>query len=313
MELNAKIYVAGHRGMVGSAIVRHLRAAGYENVVTRTRQELDLLDQAAVRAFYAAERPDYVIIAAAKVGGIMANKEHQADFLYENLQIQNNIIWGAHELKVKKLMFLGSSCIYPRAAAQPMKEEYFLTGPFEPTNEGYAVAKSAGMKLCEKLHEQYGDRYITCMPTNLYGENDNFDLQSSHVFPALIRRFHEAKLSGAPSVTMWGTGAARREFLYVGDLAEAVVHLMNRYDGRQFLNVGTGEDISIAELAAKIKTLVGYEGEIIYDTSKPDGMPRKLLDVSRIHEAGWHHRTSLDEGLRIAYDWFRSNAATARK
>jgi GDP-L-fucose synthase len=306
MKKDSKIYIAGHNGLVGSAIARALRAQGFTNLVLRTRAELDLLNQQAVRDFFAAEKPEYVVDAAAKVGGIMANSTQPAEFLYENLQIQNHIIWSAKESGVKKLLFLGSSCIYPRESPQPINEDYLSTGKPEPTNEGYAYAKTAGMKLCEYINQEHGLDFISAMPTNLYGPNDNFDLQSSHVLPALIRRFHEAKENNAPEVVLWGTGTPRREFLYVDDLADACVWMMNNYDQKQFLNVGTGEDLPIKELAEKIRDLVGYEGEMKFDSTKPDGMPRKLLDVTRLHEAGWKHKTSLDDGLKMTYEWYLS-------
>ncbi|NOZ74847.1 MAG: GDP-L-fucose synthase [FCB group bacterium] len=304
MDRDSKIYVAGHRGMVGSAIVRRLRREGYENLVLRTRQELDLLDQAAVRAFFERERPEYVFLAAAKVGGILANNTYRAQFIYENLQIQNNVIHYAYESGVKKLLFLGSSCIYPKFAPQPMKEEHLLTGTLEPTNEPYAIAKIAGIKMCEAYWDQYGCRFISAMPTNLYGPNDNFDLQTSHVLPALIRKFHEAKVQHRPFVEIWGTGTPRREFLHVDDLADACVFLMQHYEEKQFINVGVGEDISIKELAGLIQEIVGYEGELRFDTSKPDGTPRKLLDVQRIHALGWKAKIPLKEGIRMTYEWF---------
>jgi GDP-L-fucose synthase len=291
--------------MVGSAVVRLLRARGYANLVLRTHDELDLLDQGAVREFFRTEKPEFVILGAARVGGIKANMTYPADFLYENLQIQNNVIWTAHEVGVAKLLFLGSSCIYPRGCDQPMREEYLLAGKPEPTNEGYAIAKIAGMKLCEKIYEQYGQKFISCMPTNLYGEGDNVNPDSSHVIPALLRRFHEAKRDGAAEVVIWGSGESRREFLDVDDLAEAVLFLMERYDERQFLNVGTGEDVSIKELAFMIRDLVNYEGRLVFDATKPDGMPKKLLDVSRLHALGWRHRTALPEGLAKTYEWFK--------
>ncbi len=305
MDKHSRIYVAGHRGMVGSAVVRLLRARGYANLVLRTHDELDLLDQGAVREFFRTEKPEFVILGAARVGGIKANMTYPADFLYENLQIQNNVIWTAHEVGVAKLLFLGSSCIYPRGCDQPMREEYLLAGKPEPTNEGYAIAKIAGMKLCEKIYEQYGQKFISCMPTNLYGEGDNVNPDSSHVIPALLRRFHEAKRDGAAEVVIWGSGESRREFLDVDDLAEAVLFLMERYDERQFLNVGTGEDVSIKELAFMIRDLVNYEGRLVFDATKPDGMPKKLLDVSRLHALGWRHRTALPEGLAKTYEWFK--------
>lgn len=307
MDKNAKIYVAGHRGLVGSAIVRKLNADGYTNIVTRTRQELNLTNQAAVREFFASEQPEYVIDSAAKVGGIKANMTYPAEFMYENLQIQNNLIWSAKESGAKKFLFLGSSCIYPRNVEQPMREESFSTGAPEPTNEAYAYAKIAGMKLCEYINSEYGLEFTSCMPTNIYGENDNFDPETSHVIPSLIRRIHEAKIANTPEVVIWGTGVSRREFLHVDDLADAVVWLLENYKDRQFLNIGTGEDISIKELAYKLKDLVGYEGELVFDATKPDGMPKKLLDVSKLHQAGWHHTIELDEGLDRTYRWYLDN------
>lgn len=312
MDKNAKIYVAGHRGLVGSAIVRSLEASGYTRIITRTRQELNLTDQAAVRAFFEQEQPEYIIDSAAKVGGIKANMTYPSEFMYENLQIQNNLIWSAKEFGVKKFLFLGSSCIYPRDVEQPMREESFSTGAPEPTNEAYAYAKIAGMKLCEYINDQYGLDFTSCMPTNIYGENDNFDPETSHVIPSLIRRIHEAKIQNAPEVIIWGTGTSRREFLHVDDLADAVVWLLENYNNKQFLNIGTGEDISIKELAFAIKDLVGYEGELVFDATKPDGMPKKLLDVSKLHHAGWHHTIKFDEGLRRTYEWYLSNVASDR-
>ncbi len=309
MDKNAKIYVAGHRGLVGSAIVRKLNADGYTNIVTRTRQELDLTNQAAVREFFASEQPEYVIDSAAKVGGIKANMTYPAEFMYENLQIQNNLIWSAKEYGVKKFLFLGSSCIYPRDVEQPMREESFSTGAPEPTNEAYAYAKIAGMKLCEYINTEFGLDFTSCMPTNIYGENDNFDPETSHVIPSLIRRIHEAKVADSPEVVIWGTGTSRREFLHVDDLAGAVVWLIENYKDKQFLNIGTGEDISIKELAFKIKDLVGYNGELVFDATKPDGMPKKLLDVSKLHKAGWHHNIEFDQGLKRTYDWYLANIA----
>lgn len=309
MDKNAKIYVAGHRGLVGSAIVRKLSAEGYANIVTRTRQELDLTNQTAVREFFASEQPEYVIDSAAKVGGIKANMTYPAEFMYENLQIQNNLIWSAKEYGVKKFLFLGSSCIYPRDVEQPMREESFSTGAPEPTNEAYAYAKIAGMKLCEYINTEFGLDFTSCMPTNIYGENDNFDPETSHVIPSLIRRIHEAKAADSPEVVIWGTGTSRREFLHVDDLAGAVVWLIENYKDKQFLNIGTGEDISIKELAFKIKELVGYNGELVFDATKPDGMPKKLLDVSKLHNAGWHHSINLDTGLQRTYDWYLTNVA----
>ena len=300
----SRIYVAGHRGLVGGAIVRRLAQAGCESVLTRTRAELDLTDQRAVDGFFAEERPEFVMLAAAKVGGIHANNTYPADFIRDNLLIQNNVIDAAYRHGTAKLVFLGSSCIYPKFAPQPMKEEYLLTGELEPTNEWYAIAKIAGIKLCQAYRRQYGFNAISMMPTNLYGPGDNFNLQNSHVLPALIRKFHEAREAGAPTVTVWGTGKPRREFLHVDDLADACVHLMLHYDEEQLINVGVGTDVSIGELAALVREVVGFEGEIVYDTSKPDGTPRKLLDVSRLHALGWHASTPLGEGIASTYEWF---------
>jgi len=301
MNPDAKIFVAGHRGMVGSALVRRLQAGGWRNVVTRTRAELDLLDQRAVHAFLAAEKPDYIFIAAAKVGGIQANNVYRADFLYQNLVLEANLIHGAHLAGLQRLMFLGSSCIYPRDCAQPIKEDYLLTGPLEATNEPYAIAKIAGLKLCESYNRQYGRQYISVMPTNLYGPNDNYDLANSHVLPALIRKAHEAKLRGDRELVVWGSGTPRREFLYVDDLADACVHLMEAgYDG-PLVNIGTGEDVTIRELAETVMQEVGFEGRIAFDTSKPDGTPRKLLDVSRLAALGWRAKTPLRKGIALAY------------
>lgn len=307
MEQDAKIYVAGHRGLVGSAIVRRLEAGGWRNLLTRTRAELDLTDRRAVLHFLASERPDYVFDAAARVGGIHANDAYPADFIRDNLLIQMNVIDGAQRAGAKKFLFLGSSCIYPKLAPQPMAEDSLLTGPLEPTNEWYAIAKIAGIKVCQAYRKQYGFNAINLMPTNLYGPGDNFNLETSHVLPALIRKFHEAKLAGDSQVTVWGSGTPKREFLYVDDLADACVHLMQHYDAGEIINVGTGEDVSIAELADIMKTVVGYEGEIVYDRSKPDGTPRKLLDVSRLHAAGWRHRTRLRAGIEQTYSWFVEN------
>lgn len=304
MNKDSKIYVAGHTGLVGSAVVRALKAKGYSNILIRTRKELNLLDSGAVDAFFVQEKPEYVIDSAARVGGIKANMTYPAEFLFENLQMQNNIIWSAFKHDTKKLLFLGSSCIYPRSAPQPMKEEYLLDGKLEPTNEGYALAKISGIKLCEKINAEYGRNFISCMPTNIYGPGDNFGDDSSHVIPALIRRFYAAKNAGDKEVVIWGSGVSRREFLYVDDLAEAIVWLMERYDQKDFLNVGTGEDVSIKELAIKIKELVGYQGNLVFDTTKPDGMPKKLLDVSKLTELGWTSTTGLDEGLRKSYEWY---------
>lgn len=311
MDKNAKIYVAGHRGLVGSAIVRKLESEGYHNLITRTHAELDLTRQADVEAFFAAEKPEYVFVAAAKVGGIHANSQYPADFLLTNLQIECNIISAAYQNGVKKLQFLGSSCIYPRECPQPIKEEYLLTGPLEQTNEGYALAKISGMRMCSYFNRQYGTNYISVMPCNLYGINDNFGLENSHVLPALLRKFHEAKISGASSVTVWGSGKPLREFLYVDDLADACLYLMNNIDGTtlsdDFFNVGYGEDITIAELANIIKDTVGYKGEIVFDPTKPDGTPRKLTDISRIKAAGWSPKHTVREGIALTYQWFLDN------
>lgn len=302
MESNAKIYVAGHRGMVGSALVRKLQAEGYHHLLRRTSRQLDLCRQEEVEMFFHRERPEYVFVAAAKVGGILANDTYRADFIYDNLMIEANVIHAAWKYHVKKLLFLGSSCIYPKLAPQPLKESYLLTGPLEPTNEPYAIAKIAGIKLCEAFRDQYGCRFISVMPTNLYGPGDNYDLETSHVLPALLRKFHEAKKEGRDKVVIWGTGTPRREFLHVDDLADACLFLMRHYDERAPVNVGTGEDIAIKDLAALIARIVGFEGHIEHDLSKPDGTPRKLLDVSRIHQLGWHHRIGLEEGIRQVYE-----------
>jgi len=304
MDKQAKIFVAGHRGMVGSAIVRRLEQAGYTQVLTRSRQELDLLNQQAVHEFMHAEQPDYLFIAAAKVGGIQANNTYRADFLYQNLVIEANLIHAAHTAGVQRLMFLGSSCIYPKLAPQPLKEDCLLTGPLEPTNEPYAIAKIAGIKLCEAYNHQYGRQYISVMPTNLYGPNDNYDLNNSHVLPALIRKAHEAKLRGDQSLVVWGTGTPMREFLYADDLADACVYLMEQgYDG-PLVNVGTGTDVTIRELAETVVKVVGFEGDLSFDSSKPDGTPRKLMDVSRLTGLGWQARTGLEEGIALAYQDF---------
>jgi GDP-L-fucose synthase len=297
----SKIFVTGHRGMVGSAIVRRLRADGFSNILTRSRAELDLLDQPSVHRFLSEERPEYIFIAAAKVGGIQANNEFRADFLYQNLLIEANLIHGAHLAGVQRLMFLGSSCIYPRDCPQPIKEDYLLTGPLEPTNEPYAIAKIAGIKLCESYNRQHGRQYISAMPTNLYGPNDNYDLANSHVLPALLRKAHEARERGDAEYVVWGTGTPRREFLYVDDLADACVHLMSTGYAGDLVNIGTGEDVSIRELAEAVMEVVGYRGHIVYDGSKPDGTPRKLLDVSRMKALGWTASTSLRDGIRLAY------------
>ncbi len=304
MEKQAKIYIAGHRGMVGSAILRRLQQDGYYNFVLRSSKELDLRNQTEVQLFFEAERPDYVFLAAAKVGGIFANNTYRGEFLYENLMIQNNVIHNAYLTGVKKLMFLGSSCIYPKLAPQPLKEEYLLSGYLEPTNEPYAIAKIAGIKLCEAYRSQYGCNFISVMPTNLYGPNDNYDLSNSHVLPALIRKFHEAKIQNAPSVEVWGTGSPLREFLHADDMADACVFLMKTYDGAEFVNIGTGKDLSIKALAELIKQVVGYEGELVWNTSKPDGTPRKLMDVSKLHGLGWQHKIELEEGIRHTYEQF---------
>lgn len=307
MERNARIYIAGHRGMVGSAIFRCLQKRGYTDIVVRSSWELDLRRQAETEAFFAEESPDYVFLAAARVGGIMANSTQPADFLYDNMMIEMNVIHAAFEAQVKKLLFLGSSCIYPKLAPQPMKEGSLLTGALESTNEAYALAKISGLKYCEYLDHQYGADFISVMPTNLYGPNDNYHPEHSHVLPALIRRLHEAKERRANSVTIWGTGTPLREFLYVDDLAEACVHLMNNYSGKETVNLGTGKEVSIRELAELISRIVGYEGELLYDPSKPDGMPRKLLDVSKLHTLGWNHTIELEDGLRLAYQDFLAN------
>lgn len=305
MEKNSKIYVAGHRGLVGSAIMRCLQNNGYQNIIVRTHKELDLRNQAQVNHFFETVRPEYVFLAAAKVGGILANNTYPADFSYDNLMISANVIHAAYLYQVKKLLFLGSSCIYPKMAPQPIKEEYLLTGALEPTNEGYALAKISGMQMCKFYRRQYGCDFISAMPTNLYGINDNFDLTSSHVLPAMIRKFHEAKIQGAPNVTLWGTGKVLREFLYVDDLADALLHLMNHYSAESHVNIGTGEDLSIHELALLVKEVVGFNGDIVYDSSKPDGTPRKLLDVSLLHQSGWHHQMPLRRGIETVYEWFK--------
>ena len=304
MEKESKIYVAGHRGMVGSAIVRKLTSLGYTNLLTRTSAELDLRNQQQVADFFDVEKPEFVFLAAAKVGGIVANNTYRADFLYENLAIQNNIIHGSYLNKVKKLMFLGSSCIYPKLAPQPLKDSYLLSGYLEQTNEPYAIAKIAGIKMCEAYRAQYGCNFISVMPTNLYGTNDNYDLVNSHVLPAMIRKFHEAKDKGASEMTLWGTGSPMREFLHADDLAEACLFLMENYNDSELVNIGTGEDVTINNLAALVKQIVGFQGEIIWDTSKPDGTPRKLMDVSKLHGLGWHHKIALEDGIKLAYQDF---------
>ncbi|KXS43220.1 MAG: GDP-L-fucose synthase [Candidatus Frackibacter sp. T328-2] len=307
MKKNAKIYVAGHKGLVGSAIMRKLKAEGYSNLIYRTFSELDLTRQQDVEDFFKEEKPDYVFLAAAKVGGIHANDKYSAEFIYDNIMIQSNVIEAAYQNNVEKLLFLGSSCIYPKYADQPMKEEYLLDGKLEPTNEAYAIAKISGIKMCEHYNKQYNTNFISVMPTNLYGPNDNFDLETSHVMPALIRKFHEAKVNDEDEVVMWGTGKPKREFLHVDDLADAVVYLMNNYDGSEIVNIGVGKDISIQELAELIKKIVGFKGEITNDTSKPDGTPRKLLDVSRLNSLGWEAQINLKEGIGQTYEWYLDN------
>lgn len=309
MNYDSKIYIAGHRGMAGSAINRNLKVRGYHNLITRTRSELDLTNQQAVNDFFKTQRPEYVFLAAAKVGGILANSTYPAEFIYENLMIEANVIHAAYTTGVKKLLFLGSSCIYPGLAPQPLKEEYLLTGELEVTNEAYAVAKIAGIRMCKHYNQQYGTNFISVMPTNLYGPNDNYDLETSHVMAALIRKFHEAKLNNAPQVVVWGTGVPRREFLHVDDMADACVYLMENYDVSdigEFINIGLGEDVTIRELTELIKDIVGYGGEIVYDTTKPDGTPQKLLDISRLRELGWNARISLRDGIKQAYEWYVS-------
>lgn len=305
MNLDSKIYIAGHRGMVGSAIMRNLQSKGYKNIVTRSSKELDLRQQQAVQQFFETEKPEYVFLAAAKVGGIQANNIYRADFIYENLMIQNNVIHQSYLSGVKKLMFLGSSCIYPKMAPQPLKEEYLLTGLLEETNEPYAIAKIAGIKMCESYKRQYGCNFISVMPTNMYGPNDNYNLNNSHVLPALIRKFHDAKEQNLPSVEMWGTGTPMREFLHADDLGDACVFLMNHYDGEQFVNIGSGIDLTIKDLALLIKDIVGFKGEITHDLSKPDGTPRKLMDVSYLHSLGWKHKIELREGITQVYEDFK--------
>lgn len=312
MNKSDKIYVAGHRGLVGSAIVRSLEAKGYQNVIGRTHKELDLLSQQAVRDFFEAERPDVVVLAAAKVGGINANNTAPADFVYDNLQIQCNVIKCCHDYKVKKLLFLGSTCIYPKMAPQPIPEDALLTGPLEETNEAYAIAKISGLEMCRFFKKQYGDDFISCMPTNLYGPYDNYDLSGSHVMPAMIRKFHDAKQNQAPSVELWGTGAPLREFLYVDDMADACVFLLEHYSGEQHVNIGTGKEVTIKELAEIVKHVVGYTGEIVWNNDMPDGTPRKLTDVTKLHNLGWTHQVELEEGVQLAYDWFKENVQNAR-
>jgi len=309
---NDKIYVAGHRGLVGSAIVRNLKQKGYTNIIGRTHSELDLTNQQAVRDFFDEEKPDVVVLAAAKVGGINANNTAPAQFAFENMQIQCNVINESHNHGVKKLLFLGSTCIYPRMAPQPIPEDALLTGPLETTNEAYAIAKISGLEMCKFYKRQYGDDYISCMPTNLYGPHDNYDLSGSHVMPAMIRKFHEAKMSGASQVECWGTGSPLREFLYVDDMADACVFLLENYDGEQHVNIGTGKEVTIKQLAETVRDVVGYKGEIYWNTDMPDGTPRKLTDVSKLHGLGWNHKVDLEEGVKLAYEWFKENVDQAR-
>ncbi len=307
MKKDAKIYIAGHRGLVGSAIVRALETRGFKNLILKTHRELDLLDQKAVAKFFEKEKPKFVFLAAARVGGIMANNNHPAEFIYENLTVQANVLERARKNAVIKLLFLGSSCIYPRLAPQPIREEYLLSGDLEPTNRAYAVAKIAGIVTCQSYNKEYGTNFISAMPTNMYGPNDNFNLDNSHVLPALIRKFHDAKTTGKKEVLLWGTGGARREFLYVDDFAEASLFLMEHYDKSEIINVGTGGDISICELADLIKKITDFSGKISWDKNKPDGMPRKLLDVSKLHKLGWRHKISLEDGIRSTYEWYVKN------
>lgn len=311
MDKDARIFVAGHRGLVGSAVVRRLEDEGFSGLLTAGREQLDLRDQAAVNYWFQANRPEYVFLVAGTVGGILANSSRPAEFIYDNLMIHGTVVHAAHTYEVQKLLYLGSSCIYPRDAPQPMREEHLLSGLLEPTNEPYAIAKIAGIKLCQAYRLQYGSNFISAMPTNLYGPNDNFDLESSHVLPALIRKFHDAKLETRGEVEIWGTGSPRREFLHVDDLADACLHLMQAYDANEHINVGTGEDLSIRELAEKVREVVAPDVKLVFDTSKPDGSPRKLLDVSRLHDLGWRHHIDLDNGLRQTYDWFQSNYESA--
>lgn len=303
MDINSRIMIAGYRGLVGSAIMRRLQSEGFKNLVGVGRAEVDFTNQIATRTWFEKEKPEYVFLAAAKVGGILANRDRKADFIRDNLQIEINVINEAWRAGVRKLLFLGSSCIYPRDCPQPIKEEYLMTGPLETTNDAYATAKIAGIMMCQSYNQQYGTDFISVMPTNLYGPGDNFDLTSSHVLPAMLRKFHEAKMWNDPSVTLWGTGSPKREFLHVDDLADAVVHLMKTHSGSEIVNIGTGEDVTIKELAESIKRIVDFKGEIIWDSSKPDGTPRKLLDVGKLHGFGWKHRTLLDEGIKNTYEW----------
>ena len=312
MKKNALIFVAGHNGMVGNAIIKNLKKKGYTNLLVKSRKELNLLSQKDVATFFVKHKPEYVFLAAAKVGGIVANNTMRADFIYENLTIETNIIHAAHTNAVKKLLFLGSSCIYPKFASQPIEETSLLTGPLEPTNEYYAIAKIAGIKLCEAYRDQYGDNFISVMPTNLYGPNDNYDLQNSHVLPAMLRKFHEAKINKTPAVTIWGTGKPKREFLHVNDLAEACVFLMKNYNERSTLNIGTGVDVSIKNLALEVKKVVGYEGKLIFDTTKPDGTPRKLLNVKKVHALGWKHTIDLPLGIKKTYKAFLEELTTGK-
>lgn len=312
LDKSYKIYVAGHNGMVGSAIVRNLKSKGYNNIVTRTHRELDLTRQAQTEEFFKTEKPDVVVLAAAKVGGIYANNEYPADFIYTNLAMEVNVVKAAFDNGVKKFLFLGSSCIYPRLAPQPMKEDCLLTSALEKTNEGYALAKIAGLKMCEFFNKQYGTDYISCMPTNLYGINDNYHLKNSHVLPALLRRFHEAKINNDKTVTVWGTGTVMREFLYVDDLADACVFLLNNYSGNETVNIGTGKEVTIKELAETVKEVVGFRGELVFDASKPDGTPRKLLDVSKLNNLGWKYKTELKDGIELTYKDFLENYANLR-
>jgi GDP-L-fucose synthase len=312
MQPDARVFVAGHRGLVGSAVVRRLEQEGFSRVLTATREQLDLRDQAAVNYWFRANRPEYVVLVAGTVGGILANSTRPAEFIYDNMMIHATVVHAAHLFPVKRLLYLGSSCIYPRGCPQPMKEEHLLSGLLEPTNESYAIAKIAGIKLCQAYRTQYGCDFISAMPTNLYGPNDNFDLTSSHVLPALIRKFHDANAEGRSEVTIWGTGSPRREFLHVDDLADACVFLMRRYDAAEHINVGTGEDLTIRELAERVRDIVHPQAQLVFDPSKPDGTPRKLLDVSRLHALGWRHRIGLGEGIASSYRWFLENHETAR-